>query len=58
MQILLLGAGGVTNGPIGRGVVYQGEKAYTNSLILRCETGTRRTIQAEHRLDKWIELNS
>jgi fructose-1,6-bisphosphatase II len=55
---IFFAATGITNGPIGRGVVYYGEKASTNSLILRCETGTRRTIQAEHRVDKWIELNS
>ena len=55
---IFFAATGITNGPIGRGVVYHGEKANTNSLILRCETGTRRTIQAEHRVDKWLELNS
>jgi len=51
-------ATGITNGPLGRGVIYHGEKAETNSLILRCETRTRRTIQAEHLVEKWIELNA
>ncbi|MEW5869806.1 MAG: class II fructose-bisphosphatase [Chloroflexota bacterium] len=51
-------ATGITDGPVLKGVIYHGEKADTNSLILRCETGTRRMIQAEHRLGKWIELNS
>ena len=49
-------ATGITNGPLGRGVIYHGEKADTNSLILRCETRTRRTIQSEHMVDKWIEV--
>jgi len=51
-------ATGITNGPLGRGVIYHGEKAETNSLILRSETRTRRTIQAEHLVEKWIELNA
>jgi fructose-1,6-bisphosphatase II len=51
-------ATGITNGPLLRGVIYHGERAETNSLILRCETRTRRTIYAEHLLDKWIEVNS
>lgn len=49
---------GITNSPIGRGVIYHGGKANTNSLILRCESGTRRTMQAEHRVEKWVDLNS
>lgn len=51
-------ATGITNGPLGRGVVYYGEKADTNSLILRCETGTRRTVHTEHLVEKWIEFNA
>jgi len=49
---------GITDGPLGRGVVYHDKKADTNSLILRCETRTRRTIHAEHLVDKWIEFNA
>jgi fructose-1,6-bisphosphatase II len=51
-------ATGITDGPLLRGVIYHGERAETNSLILRCETRTRRTIHAEHLVDKWIEVNS
>lgn len=51
-------ATGITNGPLGRGVIFHGEKADTNSLILRCETGTRRTTHAEHLVEKWIEFNA
>ncbi|HKJ68522.1 MAG TPA: fructose-bisphosphatase class II, partial [bacterium] len=42
---------GITDGPILHGVHYHGNKAETNSLILRCETGTRRTIFADHLLE-------
>ena len=55
---IFFAATGITNGPLLKGVIYHGEKADTNSLILRCETGTRRTIQAEHLVDRWIEMNS
>jgi fructose-1,6-bisphosphatase II len=41
-------ATGVSDGPLLAGVRYNGDRAETNSLILRCETGTRRVIQAEH----------
>jgi fructose-1,6-bisphosphatase II len=36
------------DGPLLAGVRYHGDRAETNSLILRCETGTRRVIQSEH----------
>ncbi len=55
---IFFAATGITTGPLLKGVIYHGEKAETNSLVLRCETGTRRTIYAEHLVDKWIELNS
>ncbi|MCB9135110.1 MAG: class II fructose-bisphosphatase [Anaerolineales bacterium] len=51
-------ATGITNGPLGRGVIYRGAKAETNSLVLRGETGTRRTMHAEHLVDKWVEVNA
>ena len=51
-------ATGITNGPLGPGIRYRGEKAMTNSLILRCETRTHRTIQAEHLVERWIEFNT
>lgn len=47
---IFLAATGVTNGPLLRGVEYKGHQAKTYSLVLRGETGTRRTIYAEHRV--------
>jgi fructose-1,6-bisphosphatase II len=47
-QQIFFVATGITDGLLLSGVRYQGERATTNSLILRCETRTRRTIQAEH----------
>jgi len=41
-------ATGITDSPLLRGVRLDGPRATTNSLILRCETRTRRTIFAEH----------
>ena len=41
-------ATGITNGSLLSGVRYQGNRAQTESLVLRCETGSRRTISAEH----------
>jgi fructose-1,6-bisphosphatase II len=43
-------ATGITDGPILSGVVYLGDRAETDSLILRSETKTRRRIRAEHLL--------
>jgi len=45
---IFFAATGVTNGTLLSGVRYRGRKAETNSMILRCATGTRRIIQAEH----------
>jgi fructose-1,6-bisphosphatase II len=39
---------GITDGLLLKGVHYEGERASTNSLILRSETRTRRLIFAEH----------
>jgi len=43
-------ATGITDGLLLHGVRYQRDRAETNSLILRCETRTRRLIYAEHLL--------
>jgi fructose-1,6-bisphosphatase II len=43
-------ATGITDGLLLHGVRYQRDRAETNSLILRCETRTRRIIHAEHLL--------
>lgn len=44
-------ATGITDGLLLRGAHFSGERATTNSLILRSETRTRRTILAEHLLE-------
>jgi fructose-1,6-bisphosphatase II len=41
-------ATGISDGPLLAGVRYHGDRAESHSLILRCETGTRRSMQAEH----------
>lgn len=48
---IFFAATGITDGPLLDGVRYQGHKAETVSLVLRCETGTRRIIQAEHLIE-------
>ncbi len=49
---LFFAATGITDGPLLAGVRYQGHQAETHSLLLRCETHTRRQIQAEHLLEE------
>ena len=41
---------GITDGPLLAGVRYHAQRAETDSLVLRGETGTRRMIHAEHLL--------
>lgn len=43
-------ATGITDGTLLSGVRYHGEWAETESMVVRCETGTRRIIHAEHRV--------
>ena len=43
-------ATGITDGVLLAGVRYRGSQAKTESLVLRCETGTRRIIHTEHLL--------
>jgi fructose-1,6-bisphosphatase II len=43
---------GITDGPLLDGVRYRGDSAETQSLILRCETMTRRFIRADHLLEE------
>ncbi len=45
-------ATGITNGAMLSGIRYHGDWAETESLVLRCKTGTRRIIHAEHRLEE------
>jgi fructose-1,6-bisphosphatase II len=47
---IFLAATGVTDGPLLNGVEYWGQRAKTYSLVLRGETGTRRTIYTDHRI--------
>jgi len=49
---LFFAATGITDGPLLAGVRYQGNQAETHSLLLRCDTHTRRQIQAEHLLEE------
>jgi fructose-1,6-bisphosphatase II len=44
-------ATGITDGALLSGVRYHGEWAETESMVVRCQTGTRRIIHAEHRLE-------
>lgn len=48
---IFFAATGITDGPLLDGVVYDGNWAETHSLILRCETKTRRFLNAEHYVD-------
>jgi fructose-1,6-bisphosphatase II len=41
---------GITDGPLLAGIQYHGDRATSNSMILRGETHTRRIIRAEHLL--------
>lgn len=43
---------GVTNGDLIRGVQYHGDSVTTHSIVMRSKSGTIRTIESVHRLDK------
>ena len=45
---IFFAATGITEGPLLSGVVYYGDRAETDSLILRSQTKTRRRVFAEH----------
>jgi len=49
-------ATGVTDGDLLRGVRYQRGGARTHSLVMRSKSGTVRTLQATHSMDKLVEL--
>lgn len=44
-------ATGISNGGVLNGVHYSGAMAETDSIILRCETGSRRSVHTEHLLE-------
>ena len=46
----MFAATGVTDGSMLKGVKIIGDKAYTESIIMRSVTGTVRTIKASHNL--------
>ncbi|MFQ5592681.1 MAG: class II fructose-bisphosphatase [Anaerolineae bacterium] len=48
---IFFAATGITDGPLLAGVHYHGDRAETESLILRGETGVSRIIDAEHRIE-------
>jgi len=48
---IFFAATGITDGLLLRGVRLRGHAAETNSLVLRCETATRRIIQTTHRVE-------
>jgi fructose-1,6-bisphosphatase II len=50
-------ATGITDGVLMPGVHYTSEGALTVSLVMRGKTGTVRTIHAEHRWDKLMEIS-
>ncbi|MGW8378753.1 class II fructose-bisphosphatase [Streptomyces sp. ODS28] len=45
-------ATGITDGDLLRGVHYRGERAYTESLVMRSRSGTIRKIESTHKLSK------
>ena len=45
---LFFAATGISDGPLLSGVRYQGDRAETQSIVLRYDTGTRRVILTEH----------
>lgn len=49
-------ATGVIDGPLLNGVVVQGQKTITHSLVVRGGTGTVRFVTAWHRHDKWSKI--
>ncbi|HBX68142.1 MAG TPA: class II fructose-bisphosphatase [Chloroflexi bacterium] len=48
---IFFAATGITDGKLLSGVRYHGDWAESESMVLRCSTGTRRVIHAEHRLE-------
>lgn len=47
-------ATGITDGVLLSGIRYHGKFAETESLVLRCKTGTKRIIHAEHLIDEGV----
>jgi fructose-1,6-bisphosphatase II len=49
---IFFAATGITRGALSSGVRYHGNRAETDSLVIRAETGTRRIIRAEHLIEE------
>lgn len=47
---IFFAATGITDGTLLHGVRYLGDEGHTESLVLRCQTGSRRIIQSVHKL--------
>jgi fructose-1,6-bisphosphatase II len=47
---IFIAATGITDGAVLSGVRYQGNRGHTESLVLRCQTGSQRIIQSTHTL--------
>ncbi|HEY4535406.1 MAG TPA: class II fructose-bisphosphatase [Enteractinococcus sp.] len=50
-------ATGITDGDLLRGTRYYSNRIETQSIVMRGQTGTVRTIEAEHRPAKWKKAN-
>jgi len=50
-------ATGVTDGDLVKGVIYTGESATTQSIVMRSRSGTVRTIDAVHRREKLSQFS-
>ncbi|WBL18992.1 class II fructose-bisphosphatase [Citricoccus sp. NR2] len=48
-------ATGITDGDLLRGVRYYNDRIVTQSIVMRSKSGTVRTVEAEHRTEKWPE---
>jgi len=45
---IFFAATGITNGALLTGVHYEGSQVEAESIVIRCQTGTRRIVQVEH----------
>ena len=54
---VFVAATGVTSGALLRGVLYSGDGALTDSIVMRSRSGTVRRIEAHHRFEKLSTLS-
>jgi fructose-1,6-bisphosphatase/sedoheptulose 1,7-bisphosphatase-like protein len=55
-DMIVFAATGVTDGDLLRGVRFHANGAETNSLVMRLQTGTIRTLATRHRFDPSVPL--